>query len=486
MSSEQEEKKTSSQGVTENAGVSRTASMALLTLLFFIWGFLTVLNDILVPYFKKAFELSHFEALLVQSAFFTAYFVGSLIYFLCSWKWGDPIARMGYKNGLVLGLLIAAGGALMFYPAAQLLSYSLFLGALFVLALGITMIQISANPFVAIMGPEKSASTRLNLSQGFNSLGTTLAPLIGGALILGGAEGSEGAGLSSVQGPYLFIAGVLLILAALFFFVRWPQIQSSGPLERSPVALRFRHLRLGMVAILCYVGAEVSVGSLFIAYVTRPSIGIAEGQADNYLAMYWGGLMIGRFLGAISSAGALSFPRKIGAMTVSAALCFGLIFLAISVKNPNFAFSDIAPFLLVIGLSFGAFLLGRFNPSRTLTVFAFCCVALLMTTALSSGALALWSVIAVGLFNSIMWSNIFTLSIEGLGDYKSQGSSLLVMMIIGGALLPPLQGLIVDQTGSMPLSFLLPASAYLYLAYFGFAGYRIVLPEGMKASEKAS
>lgn len=484
MTSEQEEKKTVSPGMVKEAGVSPGASLALLTLLFFMWGFLTSMNDILVPYFKRAFKLSHFQALLVQSAFFTAYFVGSLIYFLYSWKWGDPIGKVGYKNGLVLGLLIAAGGALLFYPAAELVSYPLFLGALFVLALGITMIQISANPFVAIMGPEKSASTRLNLSQGFNSLGTTLAPLVGGALILGGSMGSSGSGLSQVQGQYLVIAGILGALALLFFFVKLPRIQSAGTIERSPVALRFRHLRLGMLAIFCYVGAEVSVGSLFIDYVIRPNIGIAESQADNYLAMYWGGLMIGRFLGAISCAEGFSFPKKIGGMILSAALCFGLIFLAVHVKNPNFSFPEIAPFLIVIALSFGAFLLGKFNPRRTLTVFALCCVALLATTAFSSGALALWSVVAVGLFNSIMWSNIFTLSIEGLGDYKSQGSSLLVMMIIGGAILPPLQGLIVDKTGSMPLSFLLPASAYLYLAYYGIAGYRIVIPEGMKPVQK--
>lgn len=459
-------------------GASLTVSMLLLTSLFFIWGFLTILNDILVPFFKGAFELTHFESLLVQSAFFMAYFVGSLAYFLSSWRWGDPIARLGYKNGLVLGLVVAAAGALLFYPAAQFLSYGLFLGALFVLALGITVIQISANPFVAILGPEKSASTRLNLSQGFNSLGTTLAPLVGGALILNASEGASPGDLSHVQGPYLGIAGVLLGLAALFFFVRWPTLKSSGRIERSPVALRFRHLRLGMVAIFCYVGAEVAVGSLFIEYVTGKTIGIDKGQGDNYLALYWGGLMIGRFLGAISLSQSFSVKKKVALMTVSAGLCFALVFVAIQVKNPSFQFSDIAPWRLLIGLNVLAFFLSRFQAARALTVFALCAAALLVTTAFTEGTVALWSVIGVGLFNSIMWSNIFSLSIEGLGDYKSQGSSLLVMMIIGGAFLPLLQGYLVDVTGAMPLSFLVPALAYLYLAYFGAVGYRIVTPDG--------
>jgi len=194
--------------------------------------------------------------------------------------------------------------------------------------------------------------------------------------------------------------------------------------------------------------------------------------------------MIGRFLGAISSASGLDLPKKIGLMVLSAGLCVGLIFLAIHVKNPNFTLEDMAPFFGVVLLSFGAFFVGRFIPSRTLTVFALCCVALLITTSVSSGSLALWSVLAVGLFNSIMWSNIFTLSIEGLGVYKSQGSSLLVMMIIGGAILPPLQGLIVDQTGSLQFSFLLPAAAYLYLAYFGYSGHRIIDPEDLAITEK--
>jgi MFS transporter, FHS family, L-fucose permease len=461
------------------AAPTHIAAMALLATLFFMWGFLTVMNDILIPYFKAAFNLSHFKAMLVQFAFFAAYFVGSLIYFFISRSKGDPIAKIGYQNGIVLGLVISGCGGLIFYPAAQLVSYPLFLGALFILALGITMLQISANPFVAILGPEQTAASRLNLSQGFNSLGTTIAPLIGGYLILKETITTTTANtdLSLVQIPYLVFSAVLFLLAAIFYFVKLPSIKSAGKIETSAVALRFRHLNLGMIAIACYVGAEVCVGSILIAYITGDVIGIPAQNADNYVAIYWGGLMIGRFLGAISSSTGLKPASKIALMIVSAAICFGVIFGAIHIKNPAFTFTHIWPLTLVIAINFIAFFIGRFIPSRTLTVFALCCVALLVTTTVTTGQIALWSVLAVGLFNSIMWSNIFTLAIKGLGKYKSQASSLLVMMIIGGALLPPLQGLIIDLTGNIQISFLLPATCYLYLAYYGLNGHAFVPPK---------
>jgi MFS transporter, FHS family, L-fucose permease len=450
-------------------------SMALLTSLFFMWGFLTVMNDILIPYLKKAFELSYFQAMFVQFAFFAAYFVGSLIYFLISITKGDPIAKIGYQNGIVLGLVISGSGALLFYPAAQLLSYPFFLGALFILALGFTMLQISANPFVAILGSERTASSRLNLSQGFNSLGTTIAPLIGGYLIFN-YFASENSGADSVQIPYLIFASALFALAIVFFFVKLPKIQSAEGVEKSAVAFRFRHVSLGMVAIACYVGAEVSIGSLLISYLQLPAIaGISEEAGSIYVAIYWGGLMIGRFLGAISQS-RLASSRKVGLMVLSALGSFGLIFLAICIKDDSFLFAQIWPFTILIALNFGAFFVGRFVPSRTLAVFSVCCVALLLTTVFSSGPVAMWAVLGIGLFNSIMWSNIFTLSIEGLGKYKSQASSLLVMMIIGGALFPPAQGLAADLWG-IQLSFLLPVVAYLYLAFYGLRGHVVVEPE---------
>lgn len=445
---------------------------SLVTVLFFIWGFLTSMNDILIPYLKGAFELTYFQSMLVQFAFFTAYFVGSLIYFLISITSGDPIARIGYKNGIVLGLLISALGAFLFYPAAVLVSYPFFLLALFILGLGFTLLQISANPYVAILGTEASASSRLNLSQGFNSLGTTLAPITGGFLIFSYFQGSEGA--SSVVVPYLVFAGSLAALTIIFFLIKLPQIQSGEQLERKPVALKFPQLRFGMFAIFFYVGAEVSVGSILINFLELEHIGgMGEEQGSIYVSIYWGGLMIGRFMGAISLSAGKSAITKAGWMLLAAAACciviFGAIFLKEGgLKHPEkFPIETFLPFLILVGVNFLGFMLGRSKPARTLMMFSFACMSLLAIGILGTGSVALWAVVGVGLFNSIMWSNIFTMAIEGLGKYKSQGSSLLVMMIIGGALLPPLQGAIADETNDIQLSMLVPLIAYLYLAFYG-------------------
>ncbi len=454
----------------------QSGAMALVTSLFFMWGFLTCMNDILIPYMKGAFDLTYFKAMLVQSAFFAAYFVGSAIYFVISIRSGDPIARIGYKHGMVLGLSISGIGALLFYPAAALVSYPFFLTALFVLALGITMLQISANPYVAVLGPERTASSRLNLSQGFNSLGTTLAPLIGGYLIFTYFAG-DGAGAESVKVPYLIFAGILFGLALVFGLMKLPRVGSKGEkIERRPIALKFPNLTFGMGAIFCYVGAEVAIGSILISFFMLDEIaGLSEEQGSLYVAVYWGGLMIGRFLGAISLSEIRSNGMKAALMAGAAIGCFLLILLAIHSKDETFGFEELWPFSILIAVNYLAFFVGRSLPHRTLTVFALFCVALLLLTVYSSGKFAMWSVLGIGLFNSIMWSNIFTLAIRGLGKHTSQASSLLIMMIIGGALVPPLQGLLADQKG-VQMSFLLPIAAYLYLAIYGMRGHRFVQP----------
>lgn len=455
-------------------------SFALLTSLFFAWGFLTCMNDILIPYLKNAFELSLFQATLVQLAFFLAYAIGSALYYLISASSGDPIARIGYQNGIVVGLFLSGTGALLFYPAGALLSYPLFLGALFILALGFTMLQISANPYVTVLGSEASASSRLNLSQGFNSLGTTIAPLIGGSLILGGSS----VGTEAVRLPYLVFAAALFALGLVFLVIRLPKISfeseksasNPSPDPQSPTptkALGFPHVRFGMLAIFCYVGAEVAVGSLLISYLGLPEIaGLSEEQASVYVALYWGGLMIGRFMGAVSLGSSLQPLPKALLMAGVALAVFPLIGFAIHTKDNTFGAAQLSPFILLIGLNYVTFLLGRGLPARTLMLFALGCIALLLVSVGTSGSVALWSVIGVGLFNSIMWSNIFSLAITGLGAAKSQASSLLVMMILGGALLPPLQGLAADEFG-IQASFFIPVLAYLYLAWYGFRGYQV-------------
>ena len=272
---------------------------AIMTSLFFLWGFTTVINDILIPRFKEAFTLDYTHAMFVQEAFFGAYFIGSLIYFLISTTTGDPIAKIGYKNGVVIGLLTSAAGCALFWPAANAASYPMFLAGLFIIGLGFAMLQIAANPFVTILGPEKTASSRLNLAQGFNSIGTTIGPLIGGYLIFQYFARSGAHGAESVRVPFLVFCLVFLALAGVFFFVRLPHV-GEGHVEPGAGALKHPHVVLGMIAIFMYVGGEVSVGSAIINFLGQKTVaGLSEIDASKYVSIYWGGLMIGRFMGAV-------------------------------------------------------------------------------------------------------------------------------------------------------------------------------------------
>lgn len=399
-------------------------ALGIVTFVFFMWGFLTSLNDVLIPHLKTLFSLNYAQSMLVQFTFFGAYFVMSL-------PCGRIVARQGYKQSIVFGLLIAGVGAALFYPAAALPSYPLFLGALFVLATGITLLQVAANPYVSLLGPASSAATRLNLVQAFNSLGTTLAPKFGGVLILAGAVAGvvDIAQLAPadrlayqtqqahlVQGPYLALAATLAALALLFYLARLPILVDDTTPEAARAhrfvdALRHRNLRLGIVAIFVYVGAEVAVGSFLISYLTQGDIGaMTPADAANYVAFYWGGAMVGRFIGAA--------------------------------------------------------LMRHVAPSRLLQIAAAVNVLLLATTMATHGSLAVGSIVVIGLFNSIMFPTIFTLGIDGLGPLTGKGSSLLIMAIVGGAIIPLLQGSLADAIG-VQHAFVLPLLCYAYICFYG-------------------
>jgi FHS family L-fucose permease-like MFS transporter len=374
----------------------------------------------------------------------------------------------------------------MFYPAAIYKEYSLFLTALFVLGLGFTLLQIAANPYVAILGRPETASSRLNMSQAFNSFGTTIAPIIGGYLVfhfftntgtpLFNSRGEAvltdtGATLSAsgITVPYMIFSAIFLLMAIIFRFIKLPDMTSGEKTETGLGALRYRHLVLGMIAIFLYVGAEVSIGSMLINYLGE-LMGYPEVKAKSFLAFYWGGAMIGRFLGAISLSGMSGSVKKYLSMAVIAMLAFALIYAAVYIEN-GLDFDSVAPFLILLTLNYLAFMAGKSLPGRTLMIFALIIIVLLFTTIFATSEVAKWSVIGIGLFNSIMWSNIFTLSISGLGKYTSQGSSLLVMAILGGALLPVIQGSLADITG-LQFSFVVPVISYIYIAYYGFRGYK--------------
>ena len=405
---------------------SRKAALAVVTSLFFMWGFVTVLNDVLIPHLKSIFDLKYAKASLIQFAFFLAYFVFSL-------PAAKLIDRAGYKRTMVIGVLVMGVGALLFIPAAMVPSYPLFLCALMVLAAGITALQVAANPYVAVLGPPQTASSRLNLAQAFNSVGTAIAPYLGGYLILSAASTSMDTvrqmspdalqayrvhEASSVKLPYLIIGLALIALGAAISTFKLPPMPgaehhaSDGRSFKN--LLRFRHLMLGIVGIFVYVGAEVSIGSFLINYLSQPSIGnISELAAAKYVSLYWLGAMIGRFMGSAI----LQRVRTGTVLGIAALVACGLV-----------------------------------------------CISLL-----SVGHLAMWSIILVGLFNSVMFPSIFTLGIAELGPLTGDGSGLLIMAIVGGAAIPLGMGFLADRIG-LHHAFVLPAVCYLYIIHYAFKG----------------
>lgn len=388
-----------------------------LTTLFFMWGFITCLNDILIPHLKAVFDLTYSQAMLIQFCFFGAYFLVSI-------PAGSIVKKLGFQKGIVLGLIIAALGCFGFYPAASMHSYPVFLFALFILASGITLLQVSANPYVSILGKAETASSRLTLTQAFNSLGTTIAPFFGAYLILDQVAETMSAAqqAESVQLPYLLLAGMLLILAAIFAFIKLPNVEYAEDRQSEELisgsAWQYRHLVLGAVGIFVYVGAEVAIGSFLVSFLNDPNIaGLEESDAAKYIAYFWGGAMVGRFIGA-------AVMQKLAAGKV-------------------LAFNAISGGVLI-------------------------CIAMM-----STGQLAMWAILLVGLCNSIMFPTIFSLAINGLGKHTSQGSGILCLAIVGGAIIPLIQGVLADSIG-LQHSFFLPIICYVFIAYYGFSGSKPV------------
>jgi FHS family L-fucose permease-like MFS transporter len=400
-------------------------SLAIVTTLFFMWGFLTCLNDILVPHLKSIFALSYASAMLIQFAFFSAYFLFSV-------PWSKIVNTIGYKTTMVVGLLTMAVGAFLFVPAASAVSYPLFLTAFLVLAAGITGLQVSANPYVDLLGRPETASSRLDLTQAFNSLGTTIAPKIGGLLILSAAplaieqlrqltpqalHAYRLQQAASVKLPYVVIGIALVLLAVLIGVSKLPKIETatsrSGEKVKDSI-WRHPNLFFGAIGIFTYVGAEVSIGSFLVNYFGLPEIaGFSAKTAAGFVSFYWGGSMIGRFLGA---------P-----------------------------------------------LLQRFRPGYLLAICAIAAGALVTTSMVLSGHIAMWTILAVGFFNSIMFPTIFSLGEAELGPLSGTGSGLLNMAIVGGAILPVIQGVIADHVG-LHHAFVLPIICYLYILFYALSG----------------
>jgi FHS family L-fucose permease-like MFS transporter len=458
-------------------GPSYRGPFAIMTVLFFLWGFITVLNDILIPRLQDAFTLTNYQIMFVQTAFFGAYFIGSLLYFLISATAGDPIARIGYKNGVVIGLLLAAAGGAMFWPAASLLSYPLFLGALFVVGLGFAMLQIAANPYVTILGPERTASSRLNLAQAFNSLGTTIGPLIGGYLIYEYFAKTGASGAESVKIPYLAFSIIFAVIAVIFFFLRLPHV-GEGKIEAGIGALKYPHVGLGVLAIFMYVGGEVSVGSQLIKFLGQSNVASMSAiNASKYVSLFWGGMLIGRFMGAVELSEIKKTNKQLLLIGIPI-LGFLLFWTLLSWNSDQHQFDFAAGWTIVknylpmLALCWLFFQFGKGVAGRTLFVFASTIVVLLAIAIIFGGKLAMWCVVGVGLFTSIGWPNIFSLALDRMGVLKSQVSSLLVMAVVGGAVLPPIMGKIVDDWNRQ-VAFIIPLLAYAYVAFYGIKGHKI-------------
>jgi len=410
---------------TSSVGSNQNYNTALYSLmvLFFMMGFITCLNDILVPYLKQVFKLSYTQASLIQFCFFSAYAIMSI-------PSSKVIEKIGYKKAMISGFVVAAAGCLLFFPAVSLHSYAVFLFALFVLATGIVLLQVAGNPYVAVLGDPESSSARLTFAQALNSVGTFLAPYFGGYFILSALSHTSA---EAVKIPYIGLAATLIIIAFILSRISLPNITSNS--EESSVeevadttkksAWDYPHLVFGVIAIFTYVGGEVAIGSYLINYFKQPEIaGLTEVTGAVFVSLYWGGAMVGRFLGSA--------------------------------------------------------LLSKFKPGLVLAVFAILAISMILVSVNTTGELAKWSIISVGFFNSIMFPTIFTLAIKGLGKYTTQASGFLSTAIVGGAIIPVAFGAIVDyymnhdqsEATSLRFALILPMICYAYIAWFGFKGHQ--------------
>lgn len=419
------------------SSVNHTRSLIIVTILFFMWGLLTSLNDVLIPHLKSIYTLNYQQSQLVQFCFFGAYFLVSL-------PAGMLIKRIGYQSSAVAGLVIAAMGCALFYPASQS-GYGLFLFALFVLAAGITILQVAANPYVTVLGDPQTASSRLTLTQAFNSLGTTIGPFFGGLMILTTAvltadqisalpEAAQvlhrATEAATVQGPYLALGAALLALAVFFAFARLPKITyqidpgANGSSTEKKSAMSYPHLILGIIGIFLYVGGEVSIGGFLVNFLGEKDVGgLPAATAAGYVSLYWGGAMVGRFVG-------FAVMRHV-------------------------------------------------SPGRVLAFNAICVMVLILTAIYTQGAVAMWAILAVGLFNSIMFPTIFSMALHQLGKHTGQGSGFLCMGIVGGAIVPSVQGLVADRIG-LHMSFFVPAACYAFILFYGLKYASLYKHQGKK------
>jgi len=464
------------------------AQFGTLISVFFFWGFVAASNDILIPVFKEKFNLSHAQSQLVSIAFYVAYTVGSIIYILISKSVGsDLLNKIGYKNGIAVGLIISAIGTLLFYPAANTSSFALMLSGLFIVGLGFSLQQIAANPLAIVIGDPATGSQRLTMAGGVNNFGTTIGPLLVSFAIFGSVSSANtNASIESVKAPYL-ILGLAFVLVAVFF--KFSSIPNKIDLEHKAEeaskneasllhrksAISYPQLWMGMIGIFVYVGVEVSTASNLPNYL-KEDLAISTDKVAPFISLYWASLMIGRWTGAV---GAFNVGKSAAQVMrfIMPYLAFG-IFLIVN----KIAQHDITPFYiyaLVIVVMIIGDLFSKGNPARMLLIFSSCGIAALIIGMLTSGMVSVYAFISVGLFCSTLWPCIFTLAVTGLGKHTNQGSSLLIMMIMGGGIISLLQGALADTALGIHYSYIMGALCFGYLAFYAIRAKSVLKSQGI-------
>lgn len=443
-----------------------TSALSVIITVFFFWGFVAASNGIFIPFCKKHFQLSQFQSQLIDATFYGGYFIGSLILLALSRMFKVEILnRIGYKRGIIYGFLISILGALAIIPSVNAGSFTLILASFFVLALGFSLQQTCAQPFVIALGNPSGGAHRLSLAGGVNSLGTTLGPLAVGYILFGTLSGDGQASLSSINQLYLLLAGVFLLVTLILWRSKLPEVGGDETYEPGFGALKFPQLRLGMLAIFTYVGVEVTIQSNMGALLAEPAFGgWKEHEIAPFISLYWGSLMIGRWAGSIAVF-SLSQKMKWLMSILVPFLAFGVV-LGVN-KLSGKPVDALYPYALCVGVLILNFLLSKEKPARTLLLFSFFGLIAMCVGLLTTGTLAMFAFLSGGLACSIMWPCIFALSIAGLGKYSGQGSAFLIMMILGGAIIPPIQGLLADKIG-IHHSYLITLLCFGYLAYFAY------------------
>jgi MFS transporter, FHS family, L-fucose permease len=474
--------------ITNNHHATKWSQFGTLITVFFFWGFVAASNDILIPVFKKAFDLSQGQSQLVSVAFYVAYTVGSLIYFGISKFIGtDLLNKIGYKNGIALGLIISALGTLLFYPAANNASFTLMISGLFIVGLGFSLQQIAANPLAIVMGDPKTGAQRLTMAGGVNNFGTTIGPLLVSFAIFGSvSSGTTEASIESVKIPYLILGLAFLLVAVFIKFSSVPNkidlehvaeeeaVEGGEKLLHKKSAFHYPQLIMGMIAIFVYVGVEVSTASNLPDYLQK-YLSVPTEKVAPYISLYWASLMIGRWTGAVGAFDVNAGTKKMLSFFMPY-LAFGVFLLVNTIAN-----HDITPFYIyavVIAVMIICDILSKGNPVRMLLIFSTAGIAALCIGMLTEGMVSAYAFISVGLFCSTLWPCIFTIAVAGLGKHTNQGSSLLIMMIMGGGIVSWLQGVLADKIG-IHFSYIVGVLCFAYLVFYALSAKSILKKQGI-------